>query len=349
MEHGFIDILQTMVKEQGKDAILDTSKCKAFLADYTRGEHKKESRLLMQALEAKVQKAISTTHEIEICKKQQVRLLHEEHFMVEEIAIDLVDTLMFVIKGVPLSPTQPAPQSPPQNTVTPQTPQPQPVPAAPTDPLLERAFISLEYGEWKEADGYCEQVLNSDPKNAMAYIGKLCAELKIKKETDLANHKNPLDSMPNYQKALRFSDPHYHATLTGYNQAINGRIFEKTRKENSTIPFGPCEWRVLDVQNDKALILSENIIEKCKYNEEKTDVTWETCTLREYLNDEFLQKFTGEQQRRIVETRITNNDNLWYGYNLWDGMKGGNDTTDKIWTIPQLVYKVKQLSLNNNH
>ena len=42
MEQGFIDILQTMIKEQGKDAILDASKCKAFLSAYARGEYKVE-------------------------------------------------------------------------------------------------------------------------------------------------------------------------------------------------------------------------------------------------------------------------------------------------------------------
>ena len=160
--------------------------------------------------------------------------------------------------------------------------------------------------------------------------------------------------MPNYKKALRFADVNCQATLIGYNHVIIERIAEEQRWEqqlqqlqqrierlrqkrdngiktgpqkNSNIPFGNYEWRVLDVQDDKALILSENVIEQRPYNVQYTSVTWETCTLQKYLNNEFLQKFTVEQQRRIVETRVTNNDNLWYG------TKGGNDTMDKVFLL----------------
>jgi len=93
------------------------------------------------------------------------------------------------------------------------------------------------------------------------------------------------------------------------------------------IPFGEWNWRVLDVQDGKALIITENLIEPRPYNVELTEVTWEKCTLREYLNGEFLQKFTAEEQRRIAETRVSNPYNLWYGTN------GGNDTNDKVFLL----------------
>jgi len=100
MEQGFMEILQQMIKERGKDVILDASKCKSLLADYTKGEYKKESKFLLKALEAKVQKAVNSTQEIEVCRKQQIRLLNEEEGIDEKIAIDLVDTLFFILRGV---------------------------------------------------------------------------------------------------------------------------------------------------------------------------------------------------------------------------------------------------------
>ena len=42
-------------------------------------------------------------------------------------------------------------------------------------PLLKRAFMFLEDGNWQEADAYCEKVLDQDPENAQAYLGKLMA------------------------------------------------------------------------------------------------------------------------------------------------------------------------------
>jgi len=77
-------------------------------------------------------------------------------------------------------------------------------------------------------------------------------------------------------------------------------------KAGGTIKFGKYNWRVLDVRDGKALLITENIIERRPYNMKSTKVTWETCTLREYLNGKFLQKFTAKEQRRIAETRILN-------------------------------------------
>jgi len=93
------------------------------------------------------------------------------------------------------------------------------------------------------------------------------------------------------------------------------------------LQFGNYRWRVLDVQSDKALLITEDVIEKRPYNVKYAGVTWETCTLRKYLNGEFLQKFTGEEQGKIAETRIGNPDNLWYG------TSGGSNTTDKIFLL----------------
>lgn len=42
-------------------------------------------------------------------------------------------------------------------------------------PLLRRVFLFLEDKNWQEADEYCEKVLDLDPENAMAYVGKLMA------------------------------------------------------------------------------------------------------------------------------------------------------------------------------
>ena len=43
----------------------------------------------------------------------------------------------------------------------------------------------LEDGNFKEADEYCEKVLDQDPENAQAYLGKLMAEVKVRKQEAL--------------------------------------------------------------------------------------------------------------------------------------------------------------------
>ena len=99
MEHGFNGVLKKLIDEQGREALLNPSKCKAFLADYTRGEYRKESRLLLQAVEGGAGKAIDAAEEVALCKQQQARTLREEYFMAEEAAADVVDTLALVLRG----------------------------------------------------------------------------------------------------------------------------------------------------------------------------------------------------------------------------------------------------------
>ncbi len=98
-----------------------------------------------------------------------------------------------------------------------------------TAPLLKRAFIYLEDGEWNSADEYCEKVLDQDPENALAYLGKLMAELHVRKQDALRDQAEPFDGHNNYQKVLRFADDKLRGTLTEYIEHIN------TRNENARL------------------------------------------------------------------------------------------------------------------
>jgi hypothetical protein len=99
MDNVFTTVIQTLITEQGKEVLFKTTKCKAFLADYTRGEYKKESRLLLQAVELGIAEAVSFADDIEPCKVQAVRKMQEEFFIAETITADLVDMLALVLRG----------------------------------------------------------------------------------------------------------------------------------------------------------------------------------------------------------------------------------------------------------
>ena len=82
-------------------------------------------------------------------------------------------------------------------------------------PLLERAFMFLEDGEWESADEYCERVLDMDPKNTMAYIGKLLAGLEMTALDDLVTLREPFHMNNSYQKAVKFADSDLREKLQG--------------------------------------------------------------------------------------------------------------------------------------
>jgi co-chaperonin GroES (HSP10) len=91
------------------------------------------------------------------------------------------------------------------------------------------------------------------------------------------------------------------------------------------------QWRVLAVEDGKALLITEDIIERKPYNDEWDEdegVTWESCTLRKWLNENFLSAaFSSEQQQQIKLTNLDNPDNPHYGTD------GGNDTQDYIFLL----------------
>ena len=93
----------------------------------------------------------------------------------------------------------------------------------------------------------------------------------------------------------------------------------------------PIEWIVLDVQGDKALLLSKYGLDAMALNAEAADVTWETCTLRAWLNDDFLNAaFTEDEASSILTTEVDNGADQ--GYGEWDCV-GGNDTQDRVFAL----------------
>lgn len=97
---------------------------------------------------------------------------------------------------------------------------------------------------------------------------------------------------------------------------------------NSDTGKEPIEWRILDIQDGKALIISCCGLDCQPYHTKLTSVTWENSYIRSWLNDEFLNKaFSAEEQSQIINSTISNPDNEYYG------TKGGNSTKDYVFLL----------------
>ena len=93
----------------------------------------------------------------------------------------------------------------------------------------------------------------------------------------------------------------------------------------------PIEWIVLEVKDGKALVISRYGLDAVPYNTELVDVTWEKCTLRAWLNGDFLNAaFTPEEQTTILMTEVDNS--TAQGYGKWD-TDGGNNTQDQVFLL----------------
>ena len=121
-------------------------------------------------------------------------------------------------------------------------------------------------------------------------------------------------------------------------------------KQSASFDKKPIEWRVLSVSGNDAFVVADQVLDCKLYNDqvvEKTDsdeetytdcsCTWETCTLRDWLNGTntytgdntaFINTaFTDEERNAIIETNVVNDDNPSYN------TEGGNNTTDKIYLL----------------
>ena len=95
----------------------------------------------------------------------------------------------------------------------------------------------------------------------------------------------------------------------------------------------PIEWIVLDYDeaNHKALLLSKYGLDTKLYNTYWTDVTWENCSLRTWLNGKFLNKaFSAEEQSAILITDVDNSPGQ--GNTEWN-TDSGNNTQDRIFLL----------------
>ncbi len=128
--------------------------------------------------------------------------------------------------------------------------------------------------------------------------------------------------------------------------AVKGKPTGKTSSaenavEGDTVIFGGWEqdnflssgnekiaWRVLAAEKDKILLLSEMILDSKPYNDVRKSTSWETCSLRKWLNKDFLNgAFTAAEQAEIITADTVNDGNAVYN------IPGGNDTKDKIFLL----------------
>lgn len=91
--------------------------------------------------------------------------------------------------------------------------------------------------------------------------------------------------------------------------------------------FDRYKWHILDIQNDRALIITEDVIELRPYHNKYKETTWHDCEMRNYLNGEFYDRFDENSKSRILHVTNKNMDNPWYG------TIAGNETIDKIFLL----------------
>jgi hypothetical protein len=132
------------------------------------------------------------------------------------------------------------------------------------------------------------------------------------------------------EELLPVSNPVNGENYTEADDWKGSRVYFGVIDQDNNIKNGrePILWRVLEVTDDTILLLSEYGLINRFYHDTFENATWETSSLRAWLNTDFLDiAFTRIEINAINDTLVKNFDNKDYG------SSGGNKTLDKVFLL----------------
>lgn len=119
--------------------------------------------------------------------------------------------------------------------------------------LLKRAFMHLEEGKWTDANKILDQILNQEPENAQAYVGKLMLQLRVKNEEEIDQMPISIEGSINYKRIMQFGD-----------EVLKTRFSKYANKENTLGSIG--QYHIISSKSElteemKQIIIKEPIPE----------------------------------------------------------------------------------------
>ncbi|MGN0623579.1 MAG: DUF6273 domain-containing protein [Oscillospiraceae bacterium] len=190
---------------------------------------------------------------------------------------------------------------------------------------LNKAMSLLDSGDYEAAYALLEEIGKSDViasskyDRAVALINSNDYEaayilLNGLDYKDSANKRKMIEESDGWMRICPVGGTFFFGSYEQDNNKSNG-------KED-------IEWLVLAKEGNKALVISKYALDCQQYNTSYTDVTWETCSLRKWLNGTFLSAaFNSEEQNSIISSTVTADKNPSYS------TSPGNNTTDKVFLL----------------
>lgn len=200
-------------------------------------------------------------------------------------------------------------------------------------PLLKRAFMFLEDGDFKSADEYCEKVLDIDPENGHAYLGKLMAELKVKVQEKLKDCAEPFDESNNYQKAVRYSSKEIADLLKEYVETIKNRN-EKNRLINT---YNEASEMMNSAKNEEDYLKTADKFESIKDYKNSAELCKKCRNKAEEISNEKIyqqaEKLVGSTKKDFFKSEyfiVDENYGLQEAIKLYKKISGWKDADVKI-------------------
>ena len=203
------------------------------------------------------------------------------------------------------------------------------------DEEYEAAVALLDAGEYEDAitaftamNGYsesAEQILECRYRQAGEVYDSGSYDEAYALYLDLTGYKD-VDTLLKTDDNLLAVAAAYRAEWTTVGNVVTFGAYEQDN--NTSNGKEAIEWIVLDADGDDVLVISKCALDVQPYNEERESCTWETCTLRSWLNGTFYNAaFSAEEQSQIQTTTVTADKNQKYS------TSAGNNTQDKVFLL----------------
>lgn len=187
-----------------------------------------------------------------------------------------------------------------------------------------------------EAEQYEEAIDAFEDMGDYADSKEKIMECKYDNAISLMNAGNIIEAyealvaLEGYKDSVERADSIYNKYKKEKNEEpkVGGYMYLGTYEQDNKNNNGkePIKWIILEIKDNKALLISKYILDAQKYNTDLiNDITWETCSLRKWLNKDFLNDaFSNEEKGKIFMTTVSADTNPDYDTNP------GNITQDKI-------------------
>ena len=181
------------------------------------------------------------------------------------------------------------------------------------------------------------EVTDSTTKTALANISCTMKSYGYWKNSSSSNHTYEIVNMSyadisyngNVYRKVRINEyrPFWTDSSSSYSNTFQ---YDNGYTTGNTYYFKwePIVWYVLAKESEGIYVMSKTLLDSQAYNNYAEATTWETCSLRAWLNNDFYNSaFSNEEKAKINTITHQNEDNPNKGAN------GGNVTTDKLWLL----------------
>jgi len=176
--------------------------------------------------------------------------------------------------------------------------------------------------------------------NMLVYTGSYDSAIKIYKELGSFHDSDEKIREAQYKKGIRLmKEESYKEALKAMEAAGEYKDSQKLKADiekliiknssvKSTVRLGKYDWLILDIVNNKALLMKKTSIAGIPYNDSLKEVTWEESTLRAWLNSDFYNNsFSSEERKNIVPADVEN------PANPSNAAEAGRSTRDYIFIL----------------